>query len=179
MNDIRELAQDWDVDPEPLIQAVEAAQRRRRHWEANHRMMADAEPAQAEHRLMQAHKAVAALPVRAQAHLHWKLAERLAYGPCSLSREQRRQLMENVDLVAEILAALAEPLDTEREDPQQQLKWFILAWQEAGGQLWEGGRYDLDLIDFLRFAYRHLGEPLSEDAVRCRLNRISARTPGI
>lgn len=169
MNNIRELAEEFGVKAEPLIQAVEAAQRRRRYWDANRRMMADAEPAQAEHRLLQARKAIAALPVRAQAHLHWKLAERLVFG---LSREQRRRLMEDTDLVAEILAALTEPLDTEREDPQQQLKWFVQAWQEAGGQVEIDDRYDGDLIEFLQTAYQQLGEKLTEDAIRRRLDRI-------
>lgn len=169
MNGIRELAEEFGVKAEPLIQAVEAAKRARRYWEGEHRVMADAEPAECAHRLEQTHKAIAALPLRARAHLHWRLAERLARG---LPTEQRRRLMEDTDLVAEILAALTEPLDTEREDPQQQLKWFVQAWQEAGGQLLVDDRYDLDLIEFLRIAYRHLGETLSEDAIRRRLDRI-------
>lgn len=169
MNDIRELAEDWDVDPEPLIQAVEAAQRSRRYWEGEHRVMADAEPAECTHRLKQAHKAIAALPLRARAHLHWRLAERLAR---DLPTEQRRRLMEDTDLVVEILAALTEPLDTEREDPQQQLRWFVQAWQEAGGQVEIDDRYDFDLIEFLQIAYQQLGEKLTEDAVRRRLDRI-------
>lgn len=172
MNDIRELAHEWDVEPEPLIQAVEDAQQGRRYREAQKTLIASAEPAECAHRLKQARKAIEALPLRARAHLHWRLAERIACGPCGLDREQIRRLMQDTNLVAEILAALNEPLDAEPEDRQQEFRWLVRAWQHAGGQVEFDDRYDGDLIEFLGIAYQRLGETLTADAIRRRLDRI-------
>ncbi len=199
MNRILELAEEWDVDPKPLIQAVEDAARRQQRRESERLRRASAEPAQAEHRLKQARKAIEALPLRAKVHLHWRMAERLAYGPYGLNAEQVRQVMEDTNWVDEIMAALTEPLDDQGliefqhayywetgqvltpEDAQRRLhglnrteplRLLLRAWQEAGGQVLVDDRYNFDLIDFLQIAYRHLGETLSEDAVRCRLDRF-------
>lgn len=172
MNDIRELAQEWGVEPEPLIEALEAAKERQDYSEVQRRIIASAEPAECAHRLRQARKAIEALPLRARVHLHWRLAERIAYGPYGLNAEQVRQVMEDPNWVDEILAALCEPMDAEGEDPKQELRWLVLAWQRAGGQLLVEGSYDLDLIDFLKIAYRHLGGELTVDAIRRRLDRI-------
>lgn len=172
MNDIRERAQEWDVEPEPLIDAVEAAKERQHYREVQRRIIASAEPAECAHRLGQVRKAIEALPLRARAHLHWRLAERIAYGSYGLNAELIRQVMTDTNWVDEILDALDEPLDTEAEDPKQELKWFVQAWERAGGQLLVEDRYDLDFIEFLQIAYQHLGQTPTVDAIRRRLDRI-------
>lgn len=180
MNKIRERAEDWDVDPDILIEAIKSAKHSRDRREARKPIIASAEPAECMDRLLQARKAIARLPRRARANLHWSLAERLAYGhdgrnPLGLDPEQTRRLM-GMNLVDEILAALTEPV--EPEEPDREFQWLVRAWIDAGGQLKVDDRYDEDLIEFLQRAFMHLGEPLTEDAVRCRLNRIPAPTPG-
>lgn len=174
MNAIRELAEVCDVDPEPLIQAIEAAKQTRcRRYEQ--KRLVDAEPAQANRRLKQAHKAITALPLRAKASLHWKLAERLAYGSIGLDRDQIRRLMQDVDLVSLILDAVSEPVET--EEPDRELHHLLQAWQHAGGAVEFEDRHDEDLIEFLALAYQHLGDTLTHDAIRRRLGRVSTLTP--
>lgn len=170
MIDLRERAEDWDVDPEPLIEAVEAAQQRVAYKAGQQPLIASAEPADANHRLRQAHKAIAALPLRARAHLHWKLAERIAYGPAGLDREQMHRLMQDTNLVELILDLLSEPI--EPEEPDRECQWLVQAWERAGGEVEIDDSYDLDLIEFLDIAYQHLGKPLNPDAIRLRLDRI-------
>lgn len=176
MNDIRELAEEFGVKAEPLIQAVEAVQQMKSYWEAQKPLIASAEPAECAHRLRQARKAIEALPLRARAHLHWRMGERIAYGACHLNAEQIHQVMESANWVDEILAALTEPLDAEPEDRQQVLRRLVQGWERAGGQVEIDDRYDGDLIEYLGVAYQYLGEILTEDAVRRRLDRIR-RTP--
>lgn len=176
MINLRELTQEWDVDPEPLIAAVEAAMRIRRCREGQQPLIASAEPAEANKRLRQAHKAVAALPLRAKAHLHWRMAERIAYSPAGLDRHQIRRLMEDTNLVGLILDALSEPI--EPEEPDRELQRLVKAWTAAGGQTHEGDRYDEDLIEFLFLNYQYLGdEKPTHDAIRRRLDRLPALTP--
>lgn len=198
MNDLRERAEFWGVDPEPLIDAVESAMQGRRYWEGQKRIN-DAEPAECRHRLEKAHKAIAALPKRAREHLHGRLAERIAYGspsflseqihrmtlgqfdhgghgPLSLNAEQFRCLMQDMDLVGMVLDTLSEPLDTEAEDVLEERRQLVRAWERAGGDVFDDdGRYDGDLIDFLTRAYRHLGDEIDEisarDTIRRRLDR--------
>ncbi|OPK06777.1 hypothetical protein [Pseudomonas sp. VI4.1] len=175
MNDLRERAEFWGVDPEPLIQAVESAMRDRRYWELRKPLIASAEPADCKHRLKQAHKAIAALPLRARDHLHWHLADRIACD-ARLGREQVRHLMQ-ADLLTMILDALAERFDSEVEDRQQEFIRLVLAWKDAGGEVEIDGRYDGDLIEFLGIAYQYLGETLTADAIRLRLDRAPRRGP--
>jgi len=166
---LRELAEEWDVDPQPLLEALASAQRVRRYRQGQKPLIASAEPADANHRLWQAHKAIAALPLRARAHLHWGLAERIAYGR-GLDPEQVRHLMQDTNLVELILDSLSEPI--EPEEPDRELQGLVQAWEHAGGEVEIDDRYDLDLIEFLILAYQHLGETLTPDAIRLRLNRI-------
>ncbi len=178
MNELRERAkEDWGVEAEPLIKAVEAAIRHREYWAAQKPLIDSAEPAECAHRLRQAHKGIAALPLRARAHLHWSLAERLAYGPCGLDSKQIRALMEDTNLVTLLLDALGDPMDTERKDQPQELRWLVQAWVKAGGEVSIDGRYDGDLIEFLSTAYRHLGDARSDDAIRRGLDRIRRLPP--
>jgi|APLak6261691555_1056199.scaffolds.fasta_scaffold00181_2 hypothetical protein len=171
MSDLRELAEEWDVDPEPLIEAVEAAQQGRHYWESKQRVLASAEPAVCIKRLRQAHKAIAALPLRARDHLHWHLADRIACD-AGLGREQVRGLMQ-ADLIGMVLEALAEPFDAEVEDRQQEFIRLVRAWQRAGGEIEVDDHHDEDLIEFLTNVYQHLdGKKPSHDAIRRRLDRI-------
>lgn len=169
MIDLRERAEWWGVDPEPLIQAVESAMRSRQYWQGQKPLIASAEPADTNRRLRQAHKAITALPLRARAHLHWELAERIAHGR-GLDPGQVRRLMQDTNLVELILDALSEPV--EPEEPDRELQWLVQAWVEAGGEVKIDDRYDGDLIEFLTIAYQYLGETLTPDAIRLRLNRI-------
>jgi hypothetical protein len=166
---LRERAEWWGVDPEPLIQAVESAQQRVAYRERQKPQITSAEPADANRRLRQAHKAIAALPLRARAHLHWGLAERIAYGR-GLDPGQVRRLMQDTNLVELILDSLSEPI--EPEEPDRELQWLLQAWVEAGGEVEIDDRYDGDLIEFLTIAYPYLGETLTPDAIRLRLDRI-------
>lgn len=192
MIDLRELAIEWEVDPEPLIKAVESAQRVRRHQLSQKPLIASAEPADCNHQLRQAHKAIAKLPLRAREHLHRHLADRIGHSfngpfdeqvrramlgtanPYGLSAEQSRYMMEDVDLVGIILDALSEPV--EREEPDRELQWLAEAWIKAGGEvLAEDGshRYHEGLIEFLDIAYTHLdGEKPDTDNIRRCLDRI-------
>lgn len=159
MNDLRELAIEWDIDPELLIQAVESAQRTRRYQESQRPLIASALPSTCRRQLEKARKAIKALPLRAKVHLHWRLAERIAYGrsgltteqirqgvknpwnPYDLNAEQVRQLMECDDLVGMVLDALSEPLDSEPEDPNQELKWLVQAWHRKNTSRHRLGRF--------------------------------------
>ncbi|MHA6232736.1 hypothetical protein [Pseudomonas fluorescens group sp. PF-69] len=169
MIDLRERAEWWGVKPEPLIEALTAAQQVRRYREGQKPLIASTEPADANRRLRQAHKAIAALPLRARAHLHWGLAERIAYGR-GLDPEQVRRLMQDTNLVELILDALSEPV--EPEEPDRELQGLAQAWERAGGEVEIDDRYDGDLIEYLTIAYEHLGETLTPDAIRLRLDRI-------
>ncbi|WP_095195863.1 hypothetical protein [Pseudomonas sp. Irchel 3A7] len=169
MIDLRERAKDWDVDPDPLIQAVESAMKGRRYRERQKPLIASAEPAKCTRQLGQAYKAIAALPLRARAHLHWELAERITYGR-GLDPEQVRRLMQDTNLVDMVLDALSEPIDP--EEPDRELQWLVQAWKRAGGEVQVDDRYDEDLIEFLTITYQHLGETLTHDAIRRRLDRI-------
>lgn len=179
MIDLRELAHEWDVDPKPLIAAVESAVQGRRHGGGQKPLIASAEPAVCNRKLQQARKAVAALPLRARAHLHWRLAESITCGfagAYDLTPEQVRYLMQDMDLMDRILDALSEPL--EPEEPDRELQWLVQAWQRAGGQIHEGDRYDEYLIEFLILTYQYLGdEKPTHDAIRRRLDRLPALTP--
>lgn len=170
MIDLYERAEDWDVDPEPLINALESAKRVRHYRAGQQQLLASAEPAVANHRLQQARKALQALPLRARAALHWGLAERIATSIPGLDREQIRQIMEDSNWLNVVLDALSEPI--EPEEPDRELQWFVQAWREAGGEIEFEGRHDGDLIEFLGIAYQHLGETLTTDAIRLRLDRI-------
>jgi hypothetical protein len=173
---LRERAEDWDVNPVPLIEALASAQRVRRYREGQKPLITSAEPADANRRLRQAHKAIAALPLRARADLHWGLAERIAYGR-GLDPEQVRRLMQDSNLVDMVLDALSEPI--EPEEPDRELQGLVQAWEYAGGEVEIDDRYDLDLIEFLTLVYQHLGETLTPDAIRLRLDRIRRSPLGI
>ncbi|MFG0351927.1 hypothetical protein ACF8LD_12960 [Pseudomonas sp. zbq_5] len=176
MIDLRALAQEWDVDPKPLIAAVESTKRGRHYRDGQKPLIASAEPALCNRKLQQAHKAIAGLPLRAKAHLHWGLAERIAYGPAGLNPEQVRRLMEDTNLVDMILDALRE--EVEPEEPDRELQRLVKTWTAAGGQTHEGDRYDEDLIEFLFLTYQYLGdEKPTHDAIRRRLDRLPALTP--
>lgn len=170
MIDLRERAEWWGVKPEPLLEALASAQQRAAFKAGQRPLIASAEPADANHRLRQARKAIAALPLRARARLHWNLAERIAASIPGLGHEQIRFVLEEAKWPDLILDALSEPIEPEESD--HELQWLVKAWVEAGGEVEIGDRYDGDLIDFLSIAYCDLGEDLSRDAIRLRLDRI-------
>lgn len=166
---LRERAEWWGVDPEPLIAAVESAMRGRQYWQGQQPLIASAEPAQANKRLRQAHKAVASLPLRARAALHWAMAERVTSIIPGLDPEQIRHVMQDISWPDLILDALGEPVEPEAD---RECQWLVEAWKRAGGQVKIDYHYDGDLIEFLGIAYKHLGEEPSDDAIRRRLDRI-------